>query len=399
VTQRAKSETKEDNTKSSRELETEIGQTREAISEDIKALGDKISPANLKAEAKVALTDAKDAAVSAAVNKAIDVKDATVEKISGATAAAVDKVVAVTDAAVEKAVEVKDAAVDKALEVKDLASEKVDEYREIVTDTFDEVSYQTRQASRATWSYTKANAVPLALIGVGTGLLIANSRRGHSDRPVRPAMRRPVVASGALDERTEPGYYSRSGRPAALRARDYIMPEDAVRPGYTAGAYSEFDYAETPGQSSRSTDRGGARIGERARGLYEHAGDGLQHAEQRLAEKAARSRDAIAEKAARSREVIAEKAARSRDYVQQRLQHARDVSLDFAEQNPIPLALATLVAGIGVGLLLPSTSRENQLLGPTHQKMDRLMGEAREAARDVADVAKETARGTAQALR
>jgi hypothetical protein len=90
---------------------------------------------------------------------------------------------------------------------------------------------------------------------------------------------------------------------------------------------------------------------------------------------------------------------RGRDYAKERLVRARDATRDFAEENPLPVALATVALGIGVGLLLPSTSRENKLLGPTGDKLGRLVDEARSAAYDVAEVAKETASDTARAIR
>jgi len=382
MTQRAKMETKDTQNygnKSSRELEEEIGQTRDAISQDIRALGDKVSPAHLKAEAKVALTEAKDAAVE----KAVEIKDAAVDTVAGVTTAAADKAVEIKDVVVDKAIEVKDVVVDKAIEVKDAAAEKVEEYKEIAAETYDEVSYQARRASRATWSYTKANAVPLALIGVGTGLLIANARRGPEDHPSRPAMRRPASYRSEL---AEPGNYSRSSRPAALRPRNFdsrtnaeraereVWGDGESRRGNAPGA--ENGSQESRGRASQKVAELGSRVGERARGIYETAEERLQQAEHRLADSA----------------------VRGRDYAKERLVRARDATRDFAEQNPLPLALATVALGIGVGLLLPSTSRENKLLGPTRDKLGRLVDEAREAAYDVAEVAKETASETARAI-
>jgi hypothetical protein len=55
------------------------------------------------------------------------------------------------------------------------------------------------------------------------------------------------------------------------------------------------------------------------------------------------------------------------------------------------VALGALALGVGVGLLLPTSEREERLLAPTRQKSERLMGDAREVVTDVVVTAKETA--------
>lgn len=73
------------------------------------------------------------------------------------------------------------------------------------------------------------------------------------------------------------------------------------------------------------------------------------------------------------------------------LSRAKDASLDFVDANPLAVALGTLALGVGVGLLLPTSEREERLLAPTRAKFDRLIGDAREVATDVVEMAKETA--------
>src|SRR4029077_9984231 len=87
-----------------------------------------------------------------------------------------------TDVVVEKAVEVKDAVVDKAVELKDATLVKAQQAADVISETADEVAYQSRRAGAAAWRFTSANAVPLSLIGLGIGWLIAGERRGRMQR-------------------------------------------------------------------------------------------------------------------------------------------------------------------------------------------------------------------------
>jgi ElaB/YqjD/DUF883 family membrane-anchored ribosome-binding protein len=327
-----------DTTKSSREIESEIDQTRTAMSGDIRSLSDKLSPAALKQEAKEAMVEAKDAVVE----KAIETKDVVVDK----------------------AVEVTDAIADKAIELKDEAAEKLSEAKDVAVETYEQVSEQAKDIGAATWRFTKANAVPLALIGVGTGLLIANRRR--SSEP----------------DRLTPGLYEVEVEQYELADdEDLEWPTGQVPPRRVSGRNGGVSRGR--GQSSgrnaasaSSARRAARKVGERVEDLTTQAGHQLDRAESK----------------------IGSGAAQSADYLRQGWKRARDVSSNFADENPFAVALATLAAGVGIGLMLPKTERETRLMRPTRQKLDRLMGDAKEAATDVAQIAKDTANESMRAV-
>jgi len=62
--------------------------------------------------------------------------------------------------------------------------------------------------------------------------------------------------------------------------------------------------------------------------------------------------------------------------------------VDFAEQNPLAVGALALVAGVGVGMLLPSSQRENRLLGETR---DRLVSDAQRTASRFGETVKNSA--------
>jgi ElaB/YqjD/DUF883 family membrane-anchored ribosome-binding protein len=343
-----------DAVKSSRELENDIGDTRNAISGDIKALNDKFSTANVKEQAKDMLGGVKDAALE----QAVEIKDVVVDK----------------------AVEVKDAVVDKAVEMKDVAADKIVEAKDAVVETMQDVGDQAQRVGSATWRFTKANAVPLALLGVGAGLLISNTRRSSRDDE---------RYYGADDEDVwEDAEFAADGTTPRTPVRRRVLTNGGARSLASARANRNASMTKqtTAGKSSR------------ARGLTNGAGDGLERAEHAIAETASRSADYVQDKASRSADYVQDKASRSVVYVQDKLRSAGTSTRDFAAENPLLVAFATLAAGVGIGMLLPGTERENRLLRPSREKFSHLIGDVREAATDVAQVAKDTASDSLNAM-
>jgi hypothetical protein len=355
--------------KSAYEFESEISETRGAITEDIRVLSDKLSTANLKEEAKGAAKDAAVGIKNAALDKAGDMKDAVVE-----TAIEVKDVLA--EKAVEvkaKAVEVKDVVADKAIELKDEAAEKLSDAKDAVVETLDEAGEQAKRIGAEAWRFTSANAVPLALIGIGAGWLFANSKRSKSE-PQHTRALSSRYEDYDLEDELDPTYDAFARESARPRQRGRrIVAGRAPTPATTR--------AGSTARRSESKPR------EQASGLASHAGDAARTAQHK-----------IEDGAAQGAEYLRRGAAQTSDYVRKNVVRARDATVTFADENPLALALATLVAGVGVGMLLPSTDRETQLLKPAREKFDRLIGDAREAATDVAQVARETANDSFQAL-
>ena len=320
MTQENKPETQ--SSKNPREIEAAIGDTRNALADDIKALSDKTSPAHLKQEAKQTLKNAKDNAVEKAMEKGVEVAD--------------------------RALEIKDIAIVKANEAKEIAVEKAHEAGDAISEAVDEVAERTRDVSQVAWQFTVDNAVPLGLIGLGAGLLIANSRN-QSTRVTR----RELDWDDELDESDYPAdnlAFATDAYPA--RGRSMTPPRRKAKPN--------------------ALKKAGTRLRENTRSAYDRAEHGLVQAEHRLSDSA----------------------ASTRDLMQDKLQRVGQASRDFAQANPLALAFGTLLAGVGVGLLLPSTPREERLLRPARARIRSAVGTARDAADEVTQTAKQTAHET-----
>jgi hypothetical protein len=80
----------------------------------------------------------------------------------------------------------------------------------------------------------------------------------------------------------------------------------------------------------------------------------------------------------------------------EKLVHARDEAVSSANERPLLVALAVLVAGAVIGASVPTSRKEDELLGP-HR--DRLLDEARAKADDVLELASSAVAGEASASR
>ena len=151
-------------------------------------------------------------------------------------------------------------------------------------------------------------------------------------------------------EDLEPGAFSRSVLPLALIAagtfwlyRRNRRQGDGFSDDQGYAEYSEFDFGPGP---LDETDDSSARL----RGMAQGVGD------------------RISGLAGGTRERVGQLTRRTRSALEHGVQH-----------RPLALAALAIAAGFLVGLALPSSHRERQLLGGAR---DRLMDKAQQAARD-----------------
>ena len=139
-------------------------------------------------------------------------------------------------------------------------------------------------------------------------------------------------------------------------------------------------------RSEGETTREQGSVRSAVEGTLEHAGDLSNRAGHRV-EKGVES----ARKRAR------ELGHRARDgFVR-----AEHTAVDFSHDNPLAIGALALAAGVGVGLLLPSTQREDELLGAARDRMvgdvtgsvEGLKRTAKGTAHDVSDAFREVTRG------
>lgn len=187
--------------------------------------------------------------------------------------------------------------------------------KKMATEVKHSAKMEARRAIRKTGATVESNALPLALIAGGVGLLIANRYRNGSQRHDGDGY----------------GYRARFGE-----AEDYYAYGDV------AG-----DFPERHDHQHRARD--GA---DRAREGVNRAREGASHA-----------MDDARHRLQDGKEKLTHMASRTREQGRERFGHAMDSTRSFYSENPIAVGVMALAFGAGIGILLPSTRREQQLLG------------------------------------
>jgi len=188
-------------TEEMRRIERDIDETRGAINEDLRAIGEKLSAENLKYEAKQAMSNAKEAGK-------------------------------------ERVREAKDAAVER------------------LGETFEEVRYGARRASERTMGFARTNALPLAFIGVGAAWLVSKSRHTNGDgRPEGDWSRSSRARNAARNLRERTSTQARHVRERVEQARgsatDRVgeVTERAQHAAHEAGAKIRHTFDDEYGRA------------------------------------------------------------------------------------------------------------------------------------------------------
>lgn len=310
-------EKKDFNEKSSDELRADIAATRAQVAQDVEALGQKLSPENIKQNIK---------------NEARETFNT----------------------------------------MKHDAKENI---RRRVRSGASAVRYGVSNAGNSFVDSARSNPIPVALIGLGLGWLIWDARRRST----------PHVRTLPSYDYNEYGGYDQYDQYGAVGTGygDY---------GYSAGGVDEDQYySQQQGQFSQTEYEGGydqgpgrgERLREGARNLAGEARSRVQDYGERAREHAQHLRSSARDRAMQLREAS-----------RQRAIWARNEARHQMNENPFTLGAVALAAGVGVGLLLPNTEREDRWMG---ERRDELVRRAKERALEAKEAAAETARRAAEA--
>lgn len=266
----------------------------------------------------------------------------------------------------------RDVAVDALHEAKGVATSTFREVKEsameTVNDKMNEIRHDVRRVEREAVGFLRENAVPLALIGIGAAWFVSNRRsrdrswEGDYAPRGNGRWRYPERSSNhGIDETRE--RLSRAGdttREYASRAKDRAR-----------------DWAEQAEQRALG-------VGEQVRGFAE------------------REVDQARGLARETRDRIGRATSQARDLAEREYYQARDFSIRATETHPLAVGAAAIAAGVCVGLLIPETERENELLGPQRARLVEgarsALDDAKQASSAIKDTAKEAARDVTREL-
>jgi ElaB/YqjD/DUF883 family membrane-anchored ribosome-binding protein len=247
----------------------------------------------------------------------------------------------------------------------------VDDYTEESLYYDDDDQFTTDRGNRFV-NVVRDNPVPIALTTIGIGWWMWNQRAGG---------RRVTYGSGYSGSNFDSTWDTRSGYGAA---------------GAEAGAYRRFD-----------SDRGvwvGGEEGEATTDRVKHAvSDASERARDTLSNATDKARDTLSNATEKARETMDDVTVRTRDAAnraqRQIGQYRRQTKTQlqyWMDHNPLAVGAVAMAVGAAVGLALPETRREQELMGDAR---DRVVDNAKSMATTAVDRATEAAQnlvGTAK---
>jgi hypothetical protein len=230
------------------------------------------------------------------------------------------------------------------------------------------------------WQVAREHPMPAAVVGLGLGWLMVESSR-KSD------------AYDGLDRGDYRGYGTSSYRQGYAGTgsysgyADYEMDEDS---GLLATAKDKVhDVADSAKDALSSA-------GDKVSGLGHQVADKASTLGHDVADKASGLGHQAADKASSLGHQVTDKASDLRRQAKTQVRRARVGFWQTMEENPLMVGAATLALGVIVGLALPSTDKEDELMGETR---DHLLDEAKEAGQQALDKGKHVAEAVADKVK
>jgi len=212
------------------------------------------------------------------------------------------------------------------------------------------------------WQVAREHPMPAAVVGLGLGWLMVESAR------------KPDSYDG-LDRGDH--RYSRGS---------------SYRQGYAGtGSYSGYETDEDSGVLSTAKDKV-HDVTDSAKDALSSAGDKASDLGHQVADKASTLGHQVADKASGLGHQVTGKASDLRRQAKTQVRRARVGFWQTMEENPLMVGAATLALGVVAGLLIPSTDREDELMGETR---DHLLDEAKETGQQMLDKSKHVAEAVA----
>ena len=257
-----------------------------------------------------------------------------------------------------------------------LAEQAKDAVREAtigrVEDMWQSAGDNVEYARQSMFETVRSNPIPAAMVGIGLGWLLMNRRSApqprYSGRGSYRGDRWEAYDRGyrAYDE--SPRYYDRETQYGGQRS-------------YSEARFSEGRYRDDePGIADRARQTAGNVAGS----VAETASDVAGSVRDTASDVAGNVRSTASDVADRARDTASDLAERA----QYGAQRVEDRVGTLMSDNPLALGAVALIAGIGVGLALPQTERENEWMGDAR---DRVVDQAQDVARDAIDRAKSVA--------
>jgi len=305
-------------TEDTAEIRAGIEQTRTELSETIDAIQERLNPTALKEQAQEQFQEVKE-----------HVKEQVREQF-------------------QEAKEV----------VREATIGRVEHMVQSAGDTVNDVRYGMVETIRQ-------NPIPAALVGIGLGWLFMNRRSAST--PVRYSGRGGVRGDQGSYDRERP-YYE---RPYYEGQRSYSYNQPNYQDQRNSGGMME--------QGQRAVGNTIDRAQETASNVAGAVTDRASNVAGAVTDRASNIASNVSDTASNLVDQAQETASQLADRAQYQAQRAEDTFERSLRENPLAVGAIALALGTAVGLAVPQTERENQLMG---EARDNLVGRAQEVASD-----------------
>jgi ElaB/YqjD/DUF883 family membrane-anchored ribosome-binding protein len=221
-----------------------------------------------------------------------------------------------------------------------------------------QVKEKAGNAGRAAYSQVRQHPLPALLIGAGLSMLLMESRRQEEETYTEENDGTPAGA-GSFSEFD-------SGAVGAS-PESYGLPEH----------YTGRESADSAGMMGKLKNKGAEWTSK--------ASSSMQSVKERTAAKAGQLRQRAAQTG-----------AQMKDKANYGYEQSRDAVARAAEERPLMMGLGCLAIGVVAGMLIPSTRKEDEWVGPAR---DRLVDRSREAAQEAVNRGKHVAQTAVDAAK
>jgi ElaB/YqjD/DUF883 family membrane-anchored ribosome-binding protein len=233
----------------------------------------------------------------------------------------------------------------------------------------------------------RQNPIPAAMVGIGLGWLV-NSARSKQGKYRSFSEQRAYGTTGTVQYGGGTGQYGGSWDTGAMGTTGYG----------TTGSYGGPDYASTTYQAGGSGGQGvGQKVGDAASQVGQTVGQTVGNVGQTVGQTASQVGQTAGEvvgnvqqTAGQVAEQVGQTAQQSAQQVQYTARQVGDNASRMFQQNPLGAGVIAVAAGTVLGMALPATRKEREILGETRDKViDRVESTASEALSQAEDQARQ----------
>lgn len=294
--------------------------------------------------------------------------------------------------------------IQERLSPENLKQQATETIREATIGKVEQMTYNAERKARnwrdSAMHTMKENPIPLALIGIGLGWMLFGDRDDNGRSQQSFDRRYDPYGYRYYDERYlgEPGQIQSSRmRAAGMRASDTVerFQERASMMGESAGDMRESlgeQVSHTAEELQHRAEDLASGIQHRASDLRDTVKETTSNIKQTTSNVAHQTREQAEQAAAQAQQQMEE----LRHTAELRARQAKRTFWNTMEENPLAVGAAALALGTIVGLVIPATRYENELMGETR---DRLVDEAKSTAQEAVEKAKVMAGEAGQAAK